>query len=1068
MSKIKIKLMTLLSFVFCVCSVVGIGATFSKVTVAKAATFEIPALTALDSSSATFIYAYPTNSEGEKVEGIGNCDGSWDYAFTFVEASGYGFRINGELHTGYEVKKPGDDFYISLNYTATNGTILSIDGKFYNQAKDMCFNFDNCVLVYNDGKWTQPSEKPTAPSTQGVVNNITSTSGNSTQIYLTPDKALGVSSWDLYFTLHDGAGVLYNGASFTSYGVKQPDSNLFLELKDITPVTGDILSIEGTFYNESIDTYITIPKTSLRFNGSSWYKIYETGKLVVGSESSASQLYLYKEGGSSFEVTDPDWNESLSLGDGARITLNGEQIGMGDVKVPGYMFVGLGSIAKFGSVVTISGEFYNDNLNVKYYVEEISFEWNGKQWITATDLSMERIFVEYLLATGSSNASAIYGYNDTNPIPKHDEDWANTYEFIPNSGEGILFNGKKCDYVIKHPGDLYIEFGHTANVGDVVSIDGAFHSSVTNRTFYFDYCGLKWNGSTWERVTTYNIPELTLHVNSTVGGASGNNNQLYITADEAWDNKVESWDYLFTSSDPNSFKINDQPATLAEMKAPQGFIFLSFNAVSAGDKVTVGGTFICKDLGVTYIIETSNFRWTGSGWVKLDYSNETVNSLTLPSSSTSASSLNLDGATASSTQSLTFKSGDGFRVNGTPTTLNSFTISPSGVNLEFDGLKANDKVTLSGTFVNEEQMVKYTFAEQTFIWNGEFWETKGKPVVYEVGEVIIVVKDSSNSAVYFAKANGEAFEVIEGTWTEKLTFIQNSGIGVTINGTQISMNDIKIPGSIYCGLGTTVTVGDVLAIGGSFYNETLNVRYVIEESKFVYDGTAWTTNEDYINSVTSSLNFVMLNGASIRLTSSLDNSGIRFTTTLNNQYYNDLVAAGISIEMGTLIMPYDYLSDGQAPNLQDFVVGKTILKIVSSEEKREAINGTLYFRGAMQKILTKNYSRNFAGRGYMIITMKDGEKVFIYTPFTVENNVRSIKTIATAFINDTTPAENGELRYYDFSDTDPRKTIVELYAGLTTPASASNEATNNLGASYSVYFAKNKINLIANLKAKIN
>ena len=40
-------------------------------------------------------------------------------------------------------------------------------------------------------------------------------------------------------------------------------------------------------------------------------------------------------------------------------------------------------------------------------------------------------------------------------------------------------------------------------------------------------------------------------------------------------------------------------------------------------------------------------------------------------------------------------------------------------------------------------------------------------------------------------------------------------------------------------MGTTAKEGDILVIGGTFYNETLGVKYVIEESKFQWNGSAW-------------------------------------------------------------------------------------------------------------------------------------------------------------------------------------------------------------------------------------
>lgn len=1067
MKKLKANFLSLLVLAFCLCSAISISLYFNETPIAKAETktYTVTELGIAPGTTNSVIYAYPVDQTDET-----RLSGGWDNAFTFIEASGYGFRINGNPHSGWTIKKPENDFYIELSYTAQVGDVFSIDGKFYNATLDICFIFENCALEYNGSTWISKTiENP--PATESTIGEITAVSSEATKITLTTDKPLGINSWDYTFTYNKGIGVRYNDADFSNYAIKQPGTDLFVELIETTPAVGDRLLVDGTFYCSAIDTYITIPKISLRFDGTNWNRIYETGKLALSSDSSASGLYLVKADGTPFEKCG-NWNQAFTLGFEGQITLNNKQISMiNSVKIPSdkFIYVDLGATASYGYTVTISGELYNNEVGVTYYIEKSTFEWNGTTWVESTDSTTEKIFIEYLDATNSSSSTAIYAYTETGIIPKPG-DWDNKYQFISNSGDGFLYNGSSCNYTMKQPGDLYLEFGATAKSGDAVTIDGAFYSAATNRTFYFNNCGLIYDGSKWTRLTTYKIPELTLHSHSAAGGAiSSNNAQLYLKAN-SFEMPIKTWDHRFSSDDEYSFQINNQPATLNEMKSADGTIWLGFNAVSAGDKVTIGGVFVSKTLNVTYIVETSNFIWTGSNWENLPYTNVSVDSTSLKEGS-NINTLLLSGASTENAQTLKYKSGNGFRVNGTPVALNEFTISSNGLHLSFDNLTANAVVTLSGTYVNEEAMVKYTFAESKFVWNGEFWETEGKPLVYEIGTVVIG-NNSSSSAVYLNKANGSAFEITDSTWANenKFRFIQGSGNGITLNGVLLAMDDIKVPGNIYCGLGTTAVAGDVLVIGGSFYSETLNVRYVIEESTLVFDGEAWLSYDEYIatlEEMQASLNFAMLNGAAIRLTSSLDNSGIRFTTTLNNQAYTDLLALVASIEMGTLIMPYDYLSAGQAPNLQDFEAGKRVLKITSTEEKREVINDVLYFRGAMQKIRSKNYTRNFAGRGYMIITLKNGETIYYYTPFATDKNVRSIRSIANDFINDDSEPVNGELRYYNLRDDDPRKAVVNTYAGIATPATNSDVSNKNV-QTYNVYPVETKNDYLVVLSTPIN
>jgi hypothetical protein len=168
---------------------------------------------------------------------------------------------------------------------------------------------------------------------------------------------------------------------------------------------------------------------------------------------------------------------------------------------------------------------------------------------------------------------------------------------------------------------------------------------------------------------------------------------------------------------------------------------------------------------------------------------------------------------------------------------------------------AGDVLVIGGTFYNDNLAVKYVIEESTFTYDGTAWvsesseepedpEQPDQPPVegyttYELGQVILINADSADSFVYFDPASGEKLPVIDGTWAEKLTFLAGSGVGITLNGVQINMDDIKIPNTLYVGLGTVANEGDVLVIGGTFYNDNLAIKYVIEESAFTYDGETW-------------------------------------------------------------------------------------------------------------------------------------------------------------------------------------------------------------------------------------
>jgi hypothetical protein len=164
----------------------------------------------------------------------------------------------------------------------------------------------------------------------------------------------------------------------------------------------------------------------------------------------------------------------------------------------------------------------------------------------------------------------------------------------------------------------------------------------------------------------------------------------------------------------------------------------------------------------------------------------------------------------------------------------------------------------------------------------------------------------------------------------------------------------------------------------------------------------------------------MEDGAAIRLSSVASVAGIRFTSMVKESDVNALIGNyGIeSVSYGTIIMPFDYLTAGQAPNLEDSF--KKILDLPSTYSEVE--KGYVVFRGAMTDIIKNNYDRFFAGRGYMKITFASGDVWTVYTPFSYDDNVRSIRYVAQKFVTD----ENADVKYSDLDDS--TKGVVNTYA----------------------------------------
>ena len=116
-------------------------------------------------------------------------------------------------------------------------------------------------------------------------------------------------------------------------------------------------------------------------------------------------------------------------------------------------------------------------------------------------------------------------------------------------------------------------------------------------------------------VTTHNIGALTLHVNSQPwGGAGGASNQLYLQRADGGALPVLTWDHLFTYESGDGFKVNGVKKTPAEVKSTDAGFFWLFDALSAGDEITIGGTFYCETLQTRYVIEKSTSVWNGTNW----------------------------------------------------------------------------------------------------------------------------------------------------------------------------------------------------------------------------------------------------------------------------------------------------------------------------------------------------------------------------------------------------------------------------------------------------------------------
>ena len=1102
-------------FVFNNCKLQFNGTTW--VTVKTYTTYNLGKVVAVVDGSASAGYL-------QFADGVELPISSWDYAFMLF--SGNGITVDGEpVDMTNNLKSVGGKLYVTLTPTpASVNSTLSIGGTFYNEELGIKYVVEESKFTWNGSAWVDYIDYTTYDIGALTVSKHSASAGVNAQpgfIYLdrADGQALPIQLWSNPFTHVSGDGLKLNGEAISFGEMQSSDAGIFMTFAEVK--AGDTLSISGTFACPTQAVKYVIAESKFTWNGSAWenyidYTTINTGKLTH-KDGNATSIYLKRADGVDLEIAttenDLHWTTAFAFeaDSGVGITLNGAQISMNDVKFPGSMYIGLGTTAKAGDVLVVGGTFYSSKLAYKYVIEESKFVFNGTTWSDWVSTYTISNLQPTAANNGTKNIVYLKVNGDTNlPITDSSTFALQDGGLVKEGGSTIRILGAAST------SDGFkltlLQANVTANVKCTLS--GTFYCSALDVTYIIEECTMMWTGSAW---TVYKEPiNYTTYTFNELSGANNCTDSVIY----AYPTKGDSlpggdWDNRFTLESGDGLKLNGTTLSNWEIKQPGDFYIVLGKTAVAGDEFTINGTFINEATAKKFVFNNCALVYDGTTWkTKADiseYAEYNLGALTVgsPSNNGTASTrvdhLYLDRVDG---QALPFpdgnwktifvyESGDGVRINGSPATLpENIKSTDAGLWFAISGVQPGDVVSISGTFVCSAEEAIYVIEESRFIWNGYFWENEGEYVTYEIGKVYATNEAGSGAAaIHLAQYSGNDYAIKDGTWEKTLAFATNSGVGLTLNGVQIAMNDIKIPNNIYVGFaGTPANVHDILVIGGTFYNRSLGVKYVIEESSFAWNGTEWIngnfvdgvvityedTHVEYVSrgteytlsqgksnntfiawlasdgtiytagqtiELTESLSltaiildFTLEEGAAIRLNTSADSSGIRFTTKIDAADLAALEAYGITVKSyGTLIMPFDYLGRNQAPNLTDFAAGSGVLQIASTYSETDG--DYIVYRGAMQKLYEGNYARLFAGRGYMELTV-NGQDIIVYTPFDMKENVRSIRNVAYKFQSDTA-------EYNKVSDT--KKAVVDAYA-------AQDEI--NL-MNYAAYANNNFLHLIA-------
>lgn len=153
----------------------------------------------------------------------------------------------------------------------------------------------------------------------------------------------------------------------------------------------------------------------------------------------------------------------------------------------------------------------------------------------------------------------------------------------------------------------------------------------------------------------------------------------------------------------------------------------------------------------------------------------------------------------------------------------------------------------------------------------------------------------------------------------------------------------------------------------------------------------------------------MEKGASVRITSNMATSGIRFTTKIlktDVEKLNELVTSGkcVSVSYGTIIVPTDYITGGSFNH--DWLIknyggaGVGFIEIETDRfYRQDSTEGDYYyFHGSIVKLKETNYDRYFSAIGYVKLVYADRTE-YIYASYDSANS-RSASFVAESAIKD--------------------------------------------------------------------
>ena len=253
------------------------------------------------------------------------------------------------------------------------------------------------------------------------------------------------------------------------------------------------------------------------------------------------------------------------------------------------------------------------------------------------------------------------------------------------------------------------------------------------------------------------------------------------------------------------------------------------------------------------------------------------------------------------------------------------------------------------TSMGQEVFTNCTSIEKVTIYSKNI--VLGEDIFNSANSDMVLCGYKGSTVETYATENSIKFEAIQDTQVAKVSFDAD-------NGEDIVTKDVSEDGSL------DYTPENPTKDGYTFvgwYKDTDDIT------------TAYKNNSKYSQDTTYKAKYahVSMLGAQGKLVVN-DKSGIRFSTKL----YND---GDEVIEKGTLIIPADLLSEGEALTLDTKKVAKSIGKVNYETNKEE--NSVTYL-GTIINMPRSQFDRQMTASSYVKYKDKAGNEYTVYSPYT--------------------------------------------------------------------------------------